>query len=44
MAEIGAEKRKADEMTADSVEITVAELNELAEKGGERDYHARTCT
>eukprot|EP00752_Nemacystus_decipiens_P013897 g12336.t1 len=33
MAENGAEKRKADEMTADSVDVPLAELQELAEKG-----------
>lgn len=45
MAENGAEKRKADEMTADSVEVPLAELKELAEKGGEQKGavdHART--
>lgn len=44
MAENGAEKRKADEMTADSVEVPLAELQELAEKGGEpkEPDHART--
>lgn len=36
MAENGAEKRKADEMTADSVEVPLAELKELAAKGGEQ--------
>ena len=36
MAENGAEKRKADEMTADSVEVPLTELQELAEKGGKQ--------
>lgn len=43
MAGNGAEKRKADEMMADSVEVPLAELQELAAKGGEqRTDHART--
>lgn len=35
MAGNGAEKRKADEMTADSVQVPLAEVKDLAEKGGE---------
>lgn len=42
MAGNGAEKRKADEMTADSVELPLAELKSLAEKGGEQEAHGRT--
>lgn len=34
----GGEKRKADEMTADSVELPLAELKSLAEKGGETKH------
>lgn len=34
MADNGAEKRKADEMSADSVEVPLSELQDLAEKGG----------
>ena len=45
MSENGVEKRKADEMMADSVEVPLSELQELAEKGGEQrggTDHART--
>ena len=31
----GGEKRKADEMASDSVELPLAELREVAEKAGE---------
>lgn len=31
----GGEKRKADEMASDSVEVPLAELREVAEKAGE---------
>lgn len=31
----GGEKRKADEMVSDSVEVPLAELREVAEKAGE---------
>lgn len=55
MAGHGAEKRKADEISADSIEVPLAEVKDLAEKGGETDRrvpslieraprsHARSC-
>lgn len=32
----GGEKRKADEMASDSVEVPLADLREVAEKAGEK--------
>lgn len=43
MAKNGTEKRKADEMAEDSVEVPLAELKELAEKGGERNRKTGSC-